>query len=258
VNLVLALLVMLDAVLLLQRRPAVAGVGMGLAAAIKLTPVVFLVYLVVSRQRRAAATAVGTVVAATLLAAAVDWRTSWQFWTETLWTTSRVGRYDSTPNQSAMGLLARLADDPLPSAWLWALACVLLLALGLTRAVRAHRRGDEITAFVIVGLTGCLLSPISWTHHLVWVYPAVLLLGTAAVFRRSWWYLVAAAATYGVFASSMVWLWRRNAPHHWDLGLPGIVLENAYVLGLIALVALLPIRTPGRAPRTPPPPPPPR
>lgn len=258
VNLVLALLVMLDAVLLLQRRRLVAGVGIGLATAVKLTPAVFLVYLVASRQWRAAVTAAGTLVVAVGVAAAVDWRTSWQFWTETLWTTSRVGRYDSTPNQSVMGLLARLADDPLPPAWLWAASCVVLLGLGLARAVRAHRHGDEITAFVLVGLTGCLLSPISWTHHLVWVYPAVLLLGAAAVFRRSWRYAVAGAATYGVFASSVIWAWRRSAPHHWDLGAAGIVQENAYVLALVALVALLPVRPLGRSPRRPPLPPPPR
>jgi hypothetical protein len=135
---------------------------------------------------------------------------------------------------------------------------VVLLGLGLARAVRAHRHGDEITAFVLVGLTGCLLSPISWTHHLVWVYPAVLLLGAAAVFRRSWRYAVAGAATYGVFASSVIWAWRRSAPHHWDLGAAGIVQVNAYVLALVALVALLPVRPLGRSPRRPPLPPPPR
>lgn len=233
VNLLLTALVLLDAVLLAQGRRALAGFGIGLAAAVKLTPAIFLLYLLLRREWRPALNAIGAAAGATLLAAAADPRSSWQFWTETLWATSRVGRYDSTPNQSLMGLVARVLDTPVPPVWAWALLAVPFLTVGMVRALRA---GDELTAFTLVGLTGGLVSPISWTHHLVWVLPAVILLLRGGR-------VIPAALTYAIVASSVVWWWRRDAPHHWDLGLPGIVQENAYVLVLAALVLWLPTRS---------------
>lgn len=233
VNLLLAALVLLDAVLLAQGRRAVAGFAIGLAAAVKLTPAIFLLYLLLRREWRPALNAISAAAGATLLAALVAPRSSWQFWTETLWATSRVGRYDSTPNQSLMGLVARVTDNPVPPGWAWALLAVAFLTVGMLRALRAD---DELTAVTLVGLTGGLVSPISWTHHLVWVLPAVILLlrGGRAL---------PAVVTYAIFASSVVWWWRRDAPHHWDLGLPGILQENAYVLLLAALVLWLPTRS---------------
>jgi alpha-1,2-mannosyltransferase len=238
VNLLLAAMVLLDAVLLAQGRRTVAGFGIGLAAAVKLTPAIFLLYLVLRREWRPALNAVAAGAGATVLAAVVDPRGSWQYWTETLWATSRVGRYDSTPNQSLMGLLARVLDDPMPPVWAWTVLAGAVLAVGLARAVRA---GDEITGCTLVGLTGCLVSAISWSDLLVWVLPAVVLL----LRRRQF---VAAALTYAVTASSVIWAWRRDAPHHWELGLPGIVQENAYVLVLVALVLWLPTRSDRSAP----------
>ncbi|HEY0486041.1 MAG TPA: glycosyltransferase family 87 protein [Mycobacteriales bacterium] len=238
VNLLLAFLVLVDGWLLARGRRDVAGFGIGVAAAIKLTPAVFVVYLLLRREWRPAANALAAAAAATLLAAAVDWRTSWQFWTSMLWDTSRVGRSDSTPNQSLLGLVARLYDDSTPPRWPWLLAVLVVLAVGLARAVRAE---DRVAALTVVGLTGCLVSPISWVHHLVWVGPAIVVLLRA---RRP----VAAVATYGLAVSSIVFWWRRAAPHHWDLGLAGMVQENAYVLLLLALVLWLPTRSGARDP----------
>jgi alpha-1,2-mannosyltransferase len=240
VNLLLAALVLLDATLLVQGRRAVAGIGIGLAAAIKLTPAIFLLYLALGRQWRPALNAAAAAAGATLVAAAVDLPVSWQFWTQTVWATSRIGRPDSTPNQSLLGLVARLADDPAPPRWVWLVGAAALLGVGMTRALRAHAAGRELTAFTLVGLTGCLLSPISWTHHLVWVVPAVVLLAGEARDRRRWRPVLAAGVVYVVFASSVVWWRRRDAFHHWDLGPLGIVQENLYVLVVIALVLLLP------------------
>ncbi|GAB3936567.1 hypothetical protein GCM10027614_13280 [Micromonospora vulcania] len=70
VNLLLVALVYLD-LWLLERGSPLAGVGAGLAAAVKLTPAIFIGYLLVTGRWRAAATAIGTAVGATVLAAAV-------------------------------------------------------------------------------------------------------------------------------------------------------------------------------------------
>ena len=101
-----------------------------------------------------------------------------------LWQTERVGAADMTPNQSLAGLLARLYDSIETPGLLWLAFSVLVLALGLSRAASARADGDELTAFTLVGLTANVISPISWTHHLVWVIPAIIVLADAAVRRR--------------------------------------------------------------------------
>jgi alpha-1,2-mannosyltransferase len=242
VNLLLALLVAADGVRLARGKQRGIGIGIGLAAAVKLTPAVFILFLFASRRWRAGLTAAGTAVVATLLAAALDWSTSWKFWTGTLWQTRRVGKLDSTPNQSLQGLLARLADSGHPSRLLWLGALVVLLAIGLWRASVASRAGDQLGAWTITGLLSCAASPIGWTHHLIWVLPAIAVLVRSGVERRSVARLVAAVATYGLFVSSIVWLWRRSAPHHWDHGLLGIFMENAYILVVIVFICALPLR----------------
>ena len=88
-----------------------------------------------------------------------------------LWQTERVGAADMTPNQSLAGVLARLYDSIETPALLWLSFAMLVLALGLSRASSAHADGDELTAFTLVGLTTNVISPISWSHHLVWVRP---------------------------------------------------------------------------------------
>ena len=242
VNLVLATLIGIDLVLLARGGRRGVGIGIGLAAAVKLTPAVFILFLFATRRWRAGATATATAATATLIAAGLDWSASWRFWTTTLWQTRRVGRFDSTPNQSLQGLLARLADTGHPSRLLWLVAALALVAIGLYRAVKASRAGDQLAAGTITGLLSCALSPVGWTHHLVWVLPAVAILAQSALQRRSVARLVVAAGSYALFVSSIIWLWRRNAPHHWDYGPAGIVLENAYILAVLALICLLPIR----------------
>src|SRR4051812_42793299 len=119
-----------------------AGIGIGLATAIKLTPGLFVVLLLLSGRRRAAAVAGGTFVAATALAFALRPRDSVGFWTRALWETGRVGAADRTADQSLMGLLARLADPGRPDRLVWLLLAGAVAALGLWRGSRAARAGD--------------------------------------------------------------------------------------------------------------------
>jgi alpha-1,2-mannosyltransferase len=260
VNLFLAVLVLAD-VLALRRGRRWAGVGIGLATAIKLTPGLFIVYLVLTRRWRAAATAVAAVVAATAVAHLSDAPTSTRFWTSVLWDTSRVGHPDYTENQSLMGLFARLAWPGQPNRILWAVLVLALLVLGMWRATVAFRRGDELVGITLTGLTGNLISPISWTHHLYWVVPALLVLVDVAagtplhpssprplLTRPVTAARGAAATAVGVglvFLLSVPWFWKHlDHPHRHAHGL-AILGENSYVLLLVVLIAVLPVRALG-------------
>lgn len=212
VNLLLAVLVLWD----LSRRPGDrwAGVGIGLAAAVKLTPALFAVFLlatgVVAYRRhrkgpwlRHARVAAGSFVWATLLAAAVLPYDSWRFWTDVVFRTDRAGHAEETANQALRGVLARLLHTPDPGA-LWTAVAALVTAVGLAVAVRAELRGERAWAVVCCAVTALLVSPVSWSHHWVWCVPLVLLLAARA--RRA-----AAAGTLLVFCSYALW-WVPHAP----------------------------------------------
>jgi len=247
IDVVIAALVLADVVALRRGRPW-AGVGIGLATAIKVTPGLFLVYLAVTRRWRATAVAAVTFGITALAGLAVD--PSVRYWTRTLWQTGRVGPPVDPNDQSLLGLLARLAAPSVPSSGLWLALAGLALVVGITRAALLHRRGDDLAGVTVTGLTACLISPISWVHHLYWVVPAVAVLvdvaaGTPVAAgrprRRPGAARAAAAAgalvVVGVFASSLIWFFVAAPADQWT-----IVGENAYVLLVCGLVCVLPAR----------------
>lgn len=256
IDLVVAALVLTDVVALTRGRRW-AGVGIGLATAIKVTPGLFIVYLVVTRRWRVAAVATGTFLTAVLVGGAVDRST--RYWTRVLWETGRVGPPTDPNNQSLLGVLARLASPGSPSRTLWSALAGAILTLGLIRAAVAHRRGDELTGITITGLTACVISPISWVHHLYWVVPAIVVLvdvaagtppasGTWLPQRPTSARVAAATAALvvaGAFGCSLVWFFVGTT---WGpLTTAG---ENSYALLVLALVLLLPARE-IRLPRVP-------
>ncbi|HEX7745772.1 MAG TPA: glycosyltransferase 87 family protein [Micromonosporaceae bacterium] len=260
-----------------------AGVGIGLATSIKLTPALFIFYLMVTRQWRAAGTAIATAIGATLVALSVAGHETATYFTTVLWQTDRVGDTDMTPNQSLAGVLARLYDSMETPGLLYVSFALVLLAVGITRAASAHDEGDELTAFTLVGLTANGISPISWTHHLVFVIPAVLVLADAALRRRAasrsfprrlgvssggtsaavsglrspiWFptltglrHGAAALGLYLLFLISPIWMFEHRLPDvsHYQDGLFGALMENSLAISIIVLVAALPWR-PGADP----------
>lgn len=181
VNLFLAVLVLFDVLVLTRRGSRLAGVGVGLAMAIKIVPGIFLLYLVLARQWRAAITGAVTCVAAWLLTAVAMPGASWEYFTSLLWDTRRVGILASPSNQSVDGLLARIVAPDQPGKLLF-LAAVLIVAVPAARRVRAAvASGDTLAAVTITGLLGVLLSPVSWLHHCVWVLPAVVVIAHRVV-----------------------------------------------------------------------------
>ncbi|KUO05111.1 glycosyltransferase 87 family protein [Streptomyces caeruleatus] len=226
VNILLLALVLLDCWLLATGRERWAGVGIGLAAAIKLTPAAFIGLLLVARRGRAAAVATAVAAAATALAAWVAPDASRFYWTHAMWDTTRVGRLDYVSNQSLQGILARL---DVSSRAVWAVVVVLVLAVWVARARRAVVAGDWTAAFALTGLTACLVSPITWVHHLVWLLPSFAVLVRAGRPRI-------AAALYAVLCTSVVWLWFDDAS-----GVDGFLGSNTYAWITLGLLLWLPV-----------------
>ncbi len=247
INLLLAVLVLWD----LTRRPVGGydrwtGVGLGLAAAVKLTPALFPVFLLatglVARLRgghgepwlRHARGAAVAFAGATLLAAAVLPYDSWRFWTGMLFRASRVGHAEDTANQALRGVLARLLHTPEPGA-VW-MACVAVVAvLGLAVAVRAELRGQRAWAVCVCAVTALLVSPVSWTHHWVWCVPLVLLLWTRG-------HRAAALGTLLAFCSYAPW-WVPHGTGRPELHQSGAELTLSAVYGGVGAVFLALART---------------
>ncbi|MEU6666879.1 glycosyltransferase family 87 protein [Streptomyces sp. NPDC046727] len=229
VNLVLLALVLGDCRLLATGRGRWAGAGIGLAAAVKLTPALFIGLLLLAGRRRAAGTATAVAVAATALAAWADPAASRFYWTEALWDTGRVGRVDYVSNQSLQGVLARLGETGRP---LWATAVLLTLCVWAWRSRRAAAAGDWTAAFALTGAAACLVSPITWVHHLVWLLPSFAVLVRAGHLR-------VAGALYAVLCTSVVWLWFDDAS-----GLDGFLGSNVYTWISLGLLLGLPASQP--------------
>ena len=149
------------------------GIALGLAAGIKLTPLIFVVYLLLARRFKAALVAIATfliTVAAGFLALPEDSST---FWLQgTFGESSRFYRdVFSTHNQTLRGLLMRAGvavDDVGP---LWIAAAVVIAGVTLSIAVRAGRRGEQLLAATLCGMCGSAVSPWAWGHHWVWLLP---------------------------------------------------------------------------------------
>lgn len=228
VNLLLLALVAGDLLLLVSRRHRLAGVGIGLATAVKLTPVIFIGYLVVTRRWRAATVSVATAAGATLVAAAVAPGESREYWTEAIWNVDRVGSLLHVANQSMNGFTARL-DAP-AGILLWGLLVVAVLALWAWRVRAAVIAHDDVAGLAVTGVAGGLISPVTWVHHLVWLLPAITWLFVRGVDRRRWWPLSLAALAYGLLCSRLVWLFD-DQPGGW-----GLLGSNLYVFLAVLLL----------------------
>ncbi|WP_173096914.1 glycosyltransferase 87 family protein [Actinomadura verrucosospora] len=227
VNLFLLALVLADMHRVALGRPA--GIGIGIAAAIKLTPAIFIVLLLVTRRTKDAVTACVTFAVCSLLAYAIAPDASRTYWLHTFFDTSRVGvTYIS--NQSPYGTLARILHGTAEvGSWYMAVP-VTISILGLTIAALWARRGDWLIATAVTGVTGLFVSPISWAHHWVWIVPAL-----AVLLRDN--HRKTALAGYIVFALSPLW-W---TPHNGDPREYGVHLltpvANCYLIaGLYFLV----------------------
>lgn len=232
INIVLMAMVLAD---ILTRRPWLPrGVLIGLAAAIKLTPAVFILVFLVQRQWRHAAVTFLSGVGFTLAAVVVSWENSWTYWLGTLFDTGRIGGESYASNQSIRGVLARLAEPgEQASSLLW----LALVAGALALIVAAMLRADTCLGVVLLASTVALVcSPVSWSHHWVWLVPlAVVLSVTAWEHRDLTAGVLSGAVALAVFASPH-WLLPNNNGAEQDWPWWAQIVGSSYLVVTLAVV----------------------
>ncbi len=180
VNILLTVMVLID--LTLPDKSASKGVATGIAAGLKLIPLIFVLYLAATRRMRAALVALGSFAATIAVGYAVVPHASQYYWADlTFLDTNRISRLSNDWNQSLLGAVSRTFGYEPGARWLLPVGAIGLAGLAL--AARAGRQGNDATGYGLCAVTGLLVSPISWTHHWVMAVPA-LLLAVLAVWRR--------------------------------------------------------------------------
>ena len=197
INMMLVLLVLADFALPDGHR--LRGAAIGVATAAKLVPGMFVVYLLITRRYRDAATATGVFAALTVLGFVADWHDSAQYWFTGMFASSGRVTQDTalggSLDQSLHTLAARWTGS---DGVYYALALVVAVA-GFAIARAAWARGDELLGVACTALTGLLVSPVSWTYHYAWIVPV----------------LVSAAAVAAQVPARLRWL---------AAGLPGVLV----------------------------------
>jgi alpha-1,2-mannosyltransferase len=187
------------------------GAGVGIAAGIKLVPLIFILYLLLTRRFRQAAVAAGTFLATAVLGAIVLPANSRAWWLDGLFLKgSRTGFPAWEGNQSLQGLITRLSGSMAAGQPLWLVAACVTLIVGIASAAALDRAGHRAVGVLTCALTGLLVSPISWDHHWVWVAPAVTVLVVYGIrARRSlrWAYLAGAGLLTAIFGAWPGFLW---------------------------------------------------
>jgi alpha-1,2-mannosyltransferase len=197
VNLYLMAAVVIDCLVIRSSR---RGWLVGLAAGIKVVPGVFVLYFVLQRDWRSALRAAAGFLVTVACGAMVAPQATLRYWTGGLFEISHWGpaAVVDGKNQSLVGQLTRLSQNPSPLMVTELFLFAAALALAIAAARRQLRIGDEVAALTAIAIGGLLASPLSWTHHWVWGVPAVMVL----VSRRQW---VPAWLLGAVFAAGPEW-----------------------------------------------------
>jgi hypothetical protein len=199
-----------------------------LAAAIKLTPLVFIPYLVVSRQWRAAKNATLTFVVVTSAMFAVSPHASWLYFSNEAFDVKRIGKSEVLGNQTLHAAIVRAHFSP--SASVFDLIGIAVLCAGIALAAAAYSRSSKMLAMLVCAGTGLMLSPISWIHHYVWIVPALIwvVLGVDGPTQRAWCAALVAlpfvlVPTQSPDGSGVLWY----------------VRDNAYVVSTLIMIGLV-------------------
>jgi alpha-1,2-mannosyltransferase len=253
------------------------GVATGIAAGIKLTPLIFIPYLLVARKWREAAGCVAGFLGTVVVGFIVLPHDSSKWWLHgaVISDGNRTGFAGWAGDQSLHGLITRLTGSIAGAQTTWLIACVLAVILGIGTAYLLDRAGYPVPAILVTALTGLLVSPISWDHHWVWIALGIAVAAHYAIdaWRRGaksvagWLWAAVAGMIFiyyawpdrffthvknlGNFSLGLLWLQKNTNPllfqnygdqpwyveYHWH-GFQ-LIWGNAYILGGMALLLFL-------------------
>ena len=255
------------------------GFATGIAAGIKLVPLIFIPYLLAARKFRQAALACAGFAFTVLLGFVILPADSAKWWFGGLFAQGgRAGFIGWAGNQSLDGIITRLSGSIHAGQPTWIITAVIFGVAGVAAAALLDRKGHVMLGLLMAALTGLLVSPISWDHHWVWIAPGVVVAAHYAV--RAWqrgarktaaacatavaaivvWFGAWPTSLFGVRANlghdslGLLWIPRNTDPvnyikygerpwlaeYHWH-GL-ALITGNAYILaGLVMFGVLLSI-----------------
>jgi alpha-1,2-mannosyltransferase len=238
INLLLTAMILLDLVRPNDKR--LRGFWVGVAIGVKLTPLPFLALLLVTKQWRALRNAVLGLLATMAIGFAIVPHQSWRFWTDVILDANRVGGIAYTGNQSFNGFLHRLGNN---AGWVqptWFVLSVVFGLLVLWLARRYWLADERVTAISVMALAVLYASPISWSHHWVWIIP----LGVSLIraINRVWGLnpaVVTGVLFYGLFVLRSIWWvpYRDDRELSWTFwqSIPG---NSHLIVGMITFILL--------------------
>jgi len=195
------------------------GAATGIAAGIKLVPLLFIAYLLLTRRFRQAAVAAAAFVVTVIIGFIALPNASVTWWLDgNFFQAGRTGFVGSEQNQSLRGIMTRLIGSVNGTVAPWLLVAIVVGLLGLAVAVVLDQRGYTFAGLMAAALAALLVSPISWDHHWVWIAPGLALIVDAAVragragqsWLRAAWYALAAVVLL-LFAAWPDLLWNAKA-----------------------------------------------
>ncbi len=212
-----------------------SGLLVGLAAGVKLTPAVSGLYFLGARRWATVVFSAVVFIATIGLSAMVVGDQTRYYFTELLGDASRVGPIGTSFNQSWRGGISRILghDAGYGPIVVAAIAVTAVVAFLAWRAL-----DDRLGRIVVVSLFGLLLSPISWTHHWVWVLPLMiwLLHGPLRSLRGArilgWgWLVLTIVGVPWLLSFAQPTIWEISRP--WYLAWAGLI----YIVATLATLA---------------------
>ena len=254
INIILMALVALDLIPRKRLKWLPQGWLIGVAAAIKITPLAMLLYFLVRKELKPIITAGISAIVATTIAAAVRWDVTWEYFTVNLLSMGSGGEigvqtaYQS--NSSIKGFLERLytSQESMETASMittiiWFCLAIITVVLGGWLMIALMKRGLNIEAFIINAFIMLLISPVSWSHHWVGLTIAIpVLFYRALTWRNLNWVSGIMVSILGLWSLLVLtippkWYWGDNI-NVWEQELVFKVVMSDFVWLALATMAV--------------------
>ncbi|MEU7766417.1 glycosyltransferase 87 family protein [Nocardia sp. NPDC049190] len=234
INLMLMAAIALDCLARTPRWPR--GMLIGIAVSVKLIPGGYLLYFLLRKDWKSAGTLVAAAIAAIGIGFVLFPGDSMEYWFHTLADTDRIGPPYFAGNQSLKGMAFRLdvTDSVATLVWLsLSLVAIALAAVWMRRLIDA---GATVAALLVNAAAVLLVSPVSWSHHWVWIAPALVVTADMMVRGTHGRRLVGAVAVFTVlFLIGPHWLLPHSTDRELDWTWWQQIIGSSYVLATLGV-----------------------